>query len=181
MKRFLVVFALISAVFLLVYSCSQNTKDDSKPTAAQNTLGKAKGSCNCYSNPANCPDCVNDLMKGKDKAIYTIRWDACDNSCNVSGTSTVTFCYGDAYDCKIIAMQIDNPPPCLPCIPDPYCVVGTVDCQNGNTASFTYKDPDNQTEYAVTFVGDPKFTLTCRDTVNKISYQCSGEAILQTQ
>jgi hypothetical protein len=166
---------------LFVGGCKNDTTESQKPQSNTKTSGsyaKSTGNCgNCITgipDKANCPcgQYVDDIMKNQSTKEYQVSWTSCEDGCNPSNAITkITFCYTDPFDCCKIAMQIENPPPCLPCVFDPMCIFGSIDCQKGNTASFMYRDQQTGVDYAVTFVADPKFKLTCRG-ADGISYTC---------
>lgn len=191
MKNLKISAISLAFVLLFVFKCNREDKETHEK-GRKATLGKSAGNCSCIAGiPSNCEDCISkDLMHGKQEAIYTVYWDNCtpDNSCDGNTSTSVKFCFADPFDCKKIRMQIDNPPSCLPCIPNPFCIEGDAVCSgsNGNAFSYVYTDVNTGISYSVTFTGDPKIKVCCTqkepDPQNSgqmidVQYCCLGNAL----
>jgi hypothetical protein len=186
MKKILILSSLLllTATSLLV-QCRKKDSETSapvKPLASNKILPAPQGSCNCGSKPA-CTgfSCVDKLLDGKDSKTFTISWETCVNPdpsnsyCNgpaINGnTSTIKLCYLPG-SCTHITAIISNPPSCLPCIPDPYCISLVVKCHGQNDFDLGGNEtfPDNI--ITVTISSDPKISITCGPQGS--GYNCSG-------
>jgi hypothetical protein len=148
-KLFTLSGILLIAGACLLLQCRKKESDTTNPVPPKvdrTGLPTPQGSCNCGSKPSGCSglDCVDKLFGGKDSKTFTVDWQGCvdpdpsNTYCNgplISGTvSTLKLCYNGS--CDHITAILSNPPSCLPCLPDPYCISLGISCQK-NDFTFT--------------------------------------------
>jgi hypothetical protein len=188
MKKMLFLSSAILAlsVSVLLLQCSKKEPDSSSPAAPKvnrTTLPLIQGACNCGTLPPNCPalSCINKLLGGQNSKLFTITWGSCvdpdpsDTYCNglsIGGTtSTLKLCYMPG-SCDHIVAMISNPPSCLPCIPDPYCISLLVNCSDANHFTIAGNETFPSQSITVFIAADPKITVTCGPPGD--SFNCSG-------
>jgi len=177
--KFLAFCMFYAIIIICTIRCNRDDKKE-KVSITSKIVNKSAGGCACLTSPPpNCDKCVSeDLMKGKAEATFTVSWDNCSPDQTCDGTSAVKFCYANPLDCSILRMQIDYPPSCLPCVPNPFCIEGKVTCggEKGNSFTYTYRDPNTGYNYSLTLTGDPKLKLCCTGD-DGIQYCCEGNAV----
>jgi hypothetical protein len=196
-KNSIVSFVCLLAAVAFMWACN---REETNPQPLKTTIysssragdTKPQGTCTCGTKPNNCADFVNCLSKligsGNSKT-FTINWKSCVNpdpsnkDCNgfgVQGTkSKATICYTPgANACNSVTCIISNPPDCLPCLPQTFCIQLGLQC---NTAKNTFDLLGTDTNlatgivYTVTISSDPKITVTCG--LPGTSYNCTGELL----
>ncbi len=190
MKKIVLALSVVSVLFAAVlWSCSKTQAPlPAKELAAIPPVAAAVGACNCGNAPTNCKDfvtCVERLIgKGATSKTFTVNWASCvspdpsDRFCNgfgISGAkSTLKICYLP-NSCDHVTAIISNPPSCLPCLSNPYCIPLAANCGN---STFTFSnlelDPLSNTSIRVTITGDPKIAVTCSDSQGN-NYNCVGD------
>lgn len=178
--------ALLALTFyVLLLECSKKDppkmQDTNKPSLIKPPQPQA--ACNCGTKPSGCSGmaCVDKLFGGQNSKTFNVTWTSCVNPdpsnsyCNgldIQGTtSTLTLCYMPG-SCDHIIAKITNPPSCLPCLPNPYCIALAITCSDADHYNFAGNEtyPDNVITVSVT--ADPKITVTCGPP--GVPYDCVG-------
>jgi len=189
MKKIILFLSLFLVIAITgFWSCSKKEQEPVQEVKAIIPPNPSpQGACDCGSKPTGCNDfvnCVKKLIGNGNSKSFTCNWESCVNPdpgntyCNGFGVSsevsTVTICYLPG-SCSHVTFRIDNPPSCLPCLPDPYCIPLAVNC-NGESYTFsnTEVDPFTNASITVTISGDPKISISCGDGAGNF-YNCVGE------
>ncbi len=181
----------INSLLMLASACLliQCSKKEPLPTkqavskTTQNIQPQPQAACNCGSLSPNCSalPCVNKLLGGNNSKTFSITWISCvdpdpsNTYCNGFGingtTSTLKLCYMPG-SCDHIIAQITNPPSCLSCLPNPYCISLVVSCSDADHFTFGGNETFPNDIITVTIAADPKISITCGPPGNFSN--CSG-------
>lgn len=176
-NKLLIILSLFAISCLSAKKNSEPKKEDLIVT--QNLGKKGPCPCNCAPTLSGCPQCVKDFLGLNTSRNYTIDWLSCttpSGAGTVSWKSKIEFCVVNNGNCDELCGKITDPPPFLPCLSNPDCIIFKTRC-TANGISVSHWSNGIDWEMSISVIEDPKFVVTCTDYNSNppLFYNCVGE------